>query len=131
MKKLKIEKMGMNIYNDSELEGVTDLTNFRYYIHNLELKDGRKLDVIEVMNGARYTEKSMKKGKSEDHKGTWFSTYYRDNEGVCRGLVELDKELNKDNYKNGNLYTKKTILDKINNISKIKFNDIEEVSYYE
>lgn len=127
MEKLKMEKMGMNIYKDSELEGITDLTNFRYYIRNLELKDGRKLDVVEVMNGARYTEKSMKKGKSEDHKGTWFSTYYRDNDGVCYGLVDLDKELNKGNYKNGNLYTKKTVLDIINSISKIKYNDIEEV----
>lgn len=127
MKILKMEKMGMDIYKDNELEGITDLTNFRYYIHDLELKDGRKLDVLEVMNGARYTEKSMKKGKSEDHKGTWFSTYYRDNDGVCWGLLELDKELNKGNYKNGNLYTKKTVLDMINSISKIKFDDIEEV----
>lgn len=127
MKILKMEKMGMNIYKDSELEGITDLTNFRYYIHDLELKDGRKLDVLEVMNGARYTEKSMKKGKSEDHKGTWFSTYYRDNDGVCYGLVELDKELNKGNYKNGNLYTKKTVLNLINSISKTKYDDIEEV----
>lgn len=127
MKILKMEKMGMNIYNDSELEGITDLTNFRYYIRDLELKDGRKLDIVEVMNGARYTEKSMKKGKSEDNKGTWFSTYYRDNDGVCYGLVDLDKELNKGNYKNGNLYTKKTVLDIINSISKIKFDDIEEV----
>lgn len=127
MKILKMEKMGMDIYKDSELEGITDLTNFRYYIHDLELKDGRKLDVLEVMNGARYTEKSLKKGKSEDHKGTWFNTYYTDNKGVCRGLVELDKELNKGNYKNGNLYTKKTVLDLVNSISKIKFDDIEEV----
>lgn len=127
MEKLKMEKMGMNIYKDSELEGITDLTNFRYYIHDLELKDGRKIDVLEVMNGARYTEKSLKKGKSEDHKGTWFNTYYKDNDGVCYGLVELDKELNKGNYKNGNLYTKKTVLDLVNSISKIKFDDIEEV----
>lgn len=127
MKILKMEKMGMDIYKDGELEGITDLTNFRYYIHDLELKDGRKLDVVEVMNGARYTEKSMKKGKSEDYKGTWFSTYYRDNDGVCHGLVELDKELNKGNYKNGNLYTKKTVLDLVNSISKIKYDDIEEV----
>lgn len=127
MEKLKMEKMGMNIYKDSELEGITDLTNFRYYIHDLELKDGRKLDVLEVMNGARYTEKSLKKGKSEDHKGTWFNTYYKNNDGVCCGLVELDKELNKGNYKNGNLYTKKTVLDLVNSISKIKYDDIEEV----
>lgn len=123
---LKMEKMGMNIYNESELENVTDLTNFRYYIYNLELKDGKKLDVVEVMNGARYTEKSMKKGKSVDHKGTWFSTYYRDNEGVCWGLLDLDKELNKGNYNDSNLYTKKTVLDLINSISKIQYNEVEE-----
>lgn len=124
---LKMEKMGMNIYNESELENITDLTNFRYYLHDIELKDGTKCNVIEVMNGARYTNKSIKKGKSEDHKGTWFSTYTRDENGVCWGLLEIDKELNKGNYNNSNLYTKETILNLINSISKIQYDEVEEV----
>ena len=127
MKNLKMEKMGMNIYGESELEGITDLTNFRYYIRDIELKDGTFCDVIEVMNGARYNEKSLKKGKSADHLGTWFSTYSRDENGACWGLIEIDKQLNKDNYNGGNLYTKETILKKINSISKKQFEDLEEI----
>lgn len=127
MEILKMEKMGMNIYRESELEGITDLTNFRYYVRDIELKDGTLCNVIEIMNGARYTAKSLDQGKSADHLGTWFSTYSRDENGTCRGLIEIDKQLNKDNYNGDNLYTKETILKKINSISKKQFEDLEEV----
>ena len=124
---LKMKKMGMDIYKDPELEGITDLTNFRYYLHDIELKDGKICKVIEVMNGARYTEKSLKQCKSSDHLGTWVHFYWYDESGQCWGLSELEKELGKGNYTNGNLYTKKTVLDLINRVSKIKYDLIEEV----
>lgn len=127
MTKLKMEKMGMNIYKGSDLEGKTDLTNFRYYLHNIELKNSKTCRVIEITRGARYTEQSLKEHKSADMLGTWFHTYYYDENGVCRGLLDIDKELNRGNYKNENLFTKKTILKLINNISKIQYDEIEEV----
>ena len=124
---LKMEKMGMNIYNDSDLKGITDLSNFRYYIHNIKLKNGKTCKVIEITRGARYTEQSLKEHKSADMLGTWFQTYYYDENGVCRGLLDIDKELNRGNYKNENLFTKKTILKLINSVSAIKYDEIKEV----
>ena len=110
---LKMEKMGMNIYEGSDLKGITDLTNFRYYSHNIELKNGKTCKVIEITRGARYTKRSLKNYKSEDMLGTWFSTYYYDENGTCKGLLDIDKELNKGNYENS--------------ISAIKYDEIEEV----
>ena len=128
MEKLKMIKMGMNIYKNSDLEGVTDLSNFRYYINDLELKDGKICRVVEVTRGARYTEQSLKKGKSYDNLGCWFHTYYYDENNNCIGLLDIDNKLNKGNYTLDNIYDKQTILKLINSISKIKFDDIEEIS---
>lgn len=124
---LEMEKMGMNIYKDSDLKDITNLSNFRYYLHNIELKNGKICKVIEISRGARYTKKSLMKHKSADMFGTWFHTYYYDENGVCRGLLDIDKELNKGNYENKNLYTKETILKLINSISVIKYDEIKEV----
>ena len=124
---LEMEKMGMNIYKDSDLKGITDLSNFRYYLHNIELKNGKTCEVIEITRGARYDKKSLRKHKSKDMFGAWFHTYYYDENGVCKGLLDIDKELNKGNYENENLYNKETILKLINSISTIKYDEIKEV----
>ena len=45
-------------------------------------------------------------------------------------LIDIDKELNKGNYNNSNIYTKETILKLINSISKNQYTDIEYIERF-
>ena len=136
MKKMKknnntlyLEKMGCDFFCGDEIEKVSDLNNYRYYIHNIELKDGKKLNTLEVSKGARY-QQTAKGFKHIDDFGCWFHTYYIDNDGACWGLIDIDKELNKGNYNDTNIYTKETILNLVNSISKIQYTNIEYVERF-
>lgn len=126
---LYLEKMGMDFFVGDDITKISNLNNYRYYAHNIELKDGEKLDTLEIGHGARY--QLNKNGcKHIDDFGCWFQSYYRDKDGHAWGLLDLDKQLNKGNYNNGNLYTKETILNLINSISKNQYTNIEYVERY-
>ena len=114
---LYLEKMGCDFFVDDDITKISDLTNYRYYTHNIELKSGEKLDTLEIGHGARY--QLNKNGYK-----------YIDNFGCEWGLLELDKQLNKGNYNNGNLYTKETILNLINSISKNQYTNIEYIERF-
>ena len=46
------------------------------------------------------------------------------------GLIDIDKELNKGNYNNSNIYTKETILKLVNSISKNQYTNIEYIERF-
>lgn len=134
---LYLEKMGCDFFVNDEITKISNLNNYRYYIHNIELKEDLKsdklkennkyiLDTLEVGHGARYD----KNYKHIDNFGTWFHTYYYDNDNACYGLIDIDKELNKSNYNDDNIYTKETILKLVNSISKIQYTNIEYIERY-
>lgn len=126
---LYLEKMGCNFFADDDITKISDLNNYRYYAHNIELKDGEKLDTLEIGHGARY--QLNKNGcKHIDDLGCWFQSFYKDKDGCEWGLLELDKQLNKGNYNNDNLYTKETILKLINSISKNQYTSIEYIERF-
>lgn len=126
---LYLEKMGMDFFIGDDITKISDLNNYRYYTHNIELKNGEILDTLEIGHGARY--QLAKNGyKYIDSFGCWFQTYYKDKDGCEWGLLELDKQLNKGNYNNGNLYTKETILNLINSITKNQYTNIEYIERY-
>lgn len=126
---LYLEKMGCNFFADDDITKISDLNNYRYYTHNIELKSGEKLDTLEIGHGARY-QRNKNGYKYIDSFGCWFQTYYKDKDGCEWGLLELDKQLNKGNYNNGNLYTKETILNLINSISKNQYTNIEYIERF-
>lgn len=126
---LYLEKMGMDFFINDDITKISDLNNYRYYTHNIELKNGKKLDTLEIGHGARY--QYNKNGyKHIDDFGCWFHTYYIDNDGACWGLIDIDKELNKGNYNDTNIYTKETILNLVNSISKIQYTNIKYVERF-
>ncbi len=126
---LYLEKMGMDFFINDEITKISDLNNYRYYTHNIELKSGEKLDTLEIGHGARY--QFEKNGyKHIDNFGCWFQTYYKDKNGCNWGLIELDKQLNKGNYNRTNIYTKETILNLINSISKNQYTNIEYIERF-
>lgn len=126
---LYLEKMGCDFFVNDDIVKISNLNNYRYYAHNIELKSGEKLDTLEIGHGARY--QLNKNGcKYIDSFGCWFQTYYKDKDGCEWGLLELDKQLNKGNYNNGNLYTKETILNLINSISKNQYINIEYIERF-
>lgn len=127
---LYLEKMGCNFFVDDDITKISDLNNYRYYTHNIELKSGEKLDTLEIGHGARYQLDNKNGYKYIDNFGCWFQTYYKDKDGCEWGLLELDKQLNKGNYNNGNLYTKETILNLINSISKNQYTNIEYIERF-
>lgn len=123
---LYLEKMGMDFFIGDDITKISDLNNYRYYAHNIKLKNGEILDTLEIGHGARY--QLTKNGyKYIDSFGCWFQTYYKDKNGCEWGLLDLDKQLNKGNYNNDNLYTKETILNLINSISKNQYTNIEYI----
>ena len=126
---LYLEKMGMGFSISDDITKISDLNNYRYYAYNIELKSGEKLDTLEIGHGARY-QRDKNGYKYIDSFGCWFQTYYKDKDGCCWGLLELDKQLNKGNYNNGNLYTKETILNLINSISKNQYTNIEYIERF-
>ena len=126
---LYLEKMGMDFSISDDITKISDLNNYRYYAYNIELKSGEKLDTLEIGHGARY-QRNKNSYKYIDNFGCWFQTYYKDKDGCCWGLLELDKQLNKGNYSNGNLYTKETILNLINSISKNQYTNIEYIERF-
>ena len=126
---LYLEKMGCDFFYGDEIEKVSDLNNYRYYIHNIELKDGKKLNTLEVSRGARYQQTAKGLNHIDDF-GCWFHTYYIDNGGACWGLIDIDKELNKGNYNSENFYTKETILKLVNSISKVQYTNIKYIERY-
>lgn len=126
---LYLEKMGMDFSINDDITKISDLNNYRYYTHNIELKSGEKLDTLEIGYGARY-QRNKNGYKYIDSFGCWFQTYYKDKDGCEWGLLELDKQLNKGNYNNGNLYTKETILNLINSISKKQYTNIEYIERF-
>lgn len=137
---LYLEKMGCDFFVGDDITKISNLNNYRYYIHNIELKNNLNsnklkenkkyiLDTLEVGHGARY--QYNKNGyKYIDSFGCWFQTYCKDKDGCEWGLLELDEQLNKGNYNNGNLYTKETILNLINSISKNQYTNIEYIERF-
>ena len=134
---LYLEKMVCDFFVGDDIEKISDLNNYRYYIHNIELKNNLNsnklkenkkyiLDTLEVVCGARYD----KNYNHTDSFGCWFHTYYYDNDNICYGLVDIDKELNKGNYNKSNIYTKKTILKLVNSISKNQYTNIEYIERF-
>lgn len=134
---LYLEKMGMDFFVNDDITKISNLNNYRYYIHNIELKNNLNsnklkenkkyiLDTLEVGRGARYD----KNYKHIDSFGCWFHTYYYDNDNTCYGLIDIDKELNKGNYNNSNIYTKETILKLVNSISKNQYTNIEYIERF-
>lgn len=126
---LYLEKMGMDFSLNDEITKISDLNNYRYYAYNVELKSGEKLDILEIGYGARY-QRGKNGYKYIDSFGCWFHTYYKDKDGCEWGLLELDKQLNKGNYNNSNIYTKETILKLINSISKNQYTNIEYIERF-
>lgn len=120
---LYLIKMGNDFFEKDEITTISDLNNYRYYVHNIELKTGELLDTLEIGHGARYG--FGKNGyKRVDDFGCWFQTYVKDKNGCEWAMLELDKQLNKGNYTNDNLYNSATILYLINSISKIQYTNI-------
>lgn len=126
---LYLEKMGMDFSISDDITKISDLNNYRYYAYNIELKSGEKLDTLEIGHGARY-KRYKNSYKYIDSFGCWFQTYYKDKDGCCWGLLELDKQLNKGNYDKSNIYTKKTILKLVNSISKNQYTNIEYIERF-
>ena len=126
---LYLEKMGMNFFIDDDITKISDLNNYRYYTHNIELKTGVKIDTLEIARGARYTSKGANIIKFDDF-GCWFNTYHYKDNGDCVALLEIDKQLNKGNYNKANVYNKKTILNLINSISKKQYTNIEYIERF-
>lgn len=123
---LYLEKMGMDFFINDDITKISDLNNYRYYTHNIELKSGEKLDTLEIGHGARYD----KNYKHIDSFGCWFQSYYKDKDGCEWGLLELDKQLNKGNFNKTNIYTKETILKLVNSISKNQYINIEYIERF-
>lgn len=134
---LYLEKMGCDFFCDDEINKVSDLNNYRYYIHNIKLKNNLNieklknnkniiLDTLEVGRGARYIYTNSGFKRADDF-GCWFNTYYRDDDDVCWSLIDINNKLNKGNYNTENIYTKETILKLVNSISEIQYTNIEEV----
>lgn len=126
---LYLEKMGCNFFVNDDIAKISDLNNYRYYTHDIELKSGEKLDTLEIGHGARY-QRNKNGYKYIDSFGCWFQTYYKDKDGCEWGLLELDKQLNKGNYNKKNVYNKKTILNLINSISKKQYTNIEYIERF-
>ncbi len=132
MEKLKIIKMGCNFWKNDETVKESDFTNYRYYIHNIQLKDEIKekyninkswnLRTIEIMR--RYKQE-IKKNKAVivDRCILGVNIYLEDEKGNQYGNIKFEKDLNKDKLK----YTKENLLYIINKISKIQYNSIEEL----
>lgn len=132
MESLKIIKMGCDFWKDDETVKESDFTNYRYYIHNIQLKDEIKekyninknwnLRTIEIM---RSYKQEVKKNKLVvvDKCILGINIYLEDENGNQFGNREFEKDLNKDHLK----YTKENLLYIINKISKIQYNTIEEL----
>ena len=45
---LYLKKMGCNFFVNDDIAKISDLNNYRYYTHNIELKSGEKLDILEI-----------------------------------------------------------------------------------
>lgn len=126
---LYLEKKGCDFFYGDEIEKVSDLNNYRYYVHDIELKNGINCNTIEIGYGARY--KTINdKIKYLDGFGLWISTYYRDADGVCWGLREIDEKLNKRNFDAKTIYTQAEVLKSINRISKNKYTKIVIIESY-
>lgn len=132
MKKLKIIKKGCDFFKDDEAIKESDFTNYRYYIHNIPLKDELKekfnipknwnLKTLEIM---RSYKNEIKRNKAiiVDRCVLWINVYIEDEKGNQYGNKEFENYLNKDQLK----YKKENLLNIINRISKIKFDTIEEI----
>lgn len=144
--KLELIKMGCNI-NDEDLEK-TDLSNYRFWVKDLKLKNAikviksvynndtqkyedkefsiDKIDILEIHSGARYNDKKER----IDMFGCWFDTEYTiENVGSFR-LLDLENSLNAKNWNSMEInYNKKFILDMVNSITKNEYTDIIEIDY--
>ena len=124
-KKLYIEKMGCDFFYGDEINEISDMINHRYYIKDIETKDGKKIDTIEIMNGARYEEKNGKLQVKDNFK-LWLNTYYYNNNGDCVRLPKIENDVNKLDL----LYTKENVLKVINKISRQHYDVIEIIERY-
>ena len=127
---LYIEKMGCDFFYNDPIEKISDLENHRFYTHNKELKNGEMCDTIEIMNGARYQREKKGNLKNVDMFGLWIQTYQKDKDGCSWGLLDIDHAINKKNYDLSIIYTKKDLLNAINEISKKQYNKIEIIERY-
>lgn len=120
MKELRFKKMGMDIYENIG----SDLESYRIrLIDPVETKDGKTL-IGDVMRGNVSEYKNGKIKKVRDN-ALASDLQYTDEEGntyVYR-LYELNGEYNHQEYKES-YYTKEYLLNKINSISIIKYDEI-------
>lgn len=117
-----LEEMGCRI-NKEERADYIDLTNHRYYIRGLYID--KKAVLFEITKGSKMRfEKSngvkLKKPVMEHDNKIWFHSYWRDQNGMCYGLINIDKELNKIDT----LYTKADLIRAFNTITKYKIEDL-------
>jgi hypothetical protein len=131
MKTLKLYKRGMNFYNDETID--SDIGNFRIVTgdYNIKAKDGNnyfiEFSLWRNRKKARYNHKIT--GKPLKHIkydiinkiGLSINMQYIDKDGFCWGAGELEQSINEKNYS----YTKKDILQAINEISIDEYIDIE------
>ena len=119
MKELKFKKMGMDIYENIG----SDLESYRIrLVEPLETKDGKIL-VGDVMRGNILEYKNGKARKVRDN-ALADDLQFTDENGTWKyRLYELNGEYNHAEYKES-YYTKEYLLNKINSISKIKYNVI-------
>ena len=125
-KNLYLIKMGNDFNKNDEIIKNSDLNNYRYFIHDITLKNNKNLDTLEISSGARYKYKNNKIYRN-DCFGCWIQTYFYKENGDCIGLHEIDKKINLGNYQNdnyNNFYNKATILKIVNSISKYEYNNI-------
>lgn len=59
-KTLYLIKMGNDFNKNDEIIKNSDLNNYRYFIHNITLKNNKNLDTLEISSGARYKYKNNK-----------------------------------------------------------------------
>lgn len=126
---LYIEKMGCDFFYKDEIEKISDLGNYRFYTHDLELKDGTICNTVEITNGARY-QNIKGELKTVDMFGLWIQTYCQDENGYSWGLLDIDKKINQKNFNLSITYTKKDLLNVINEISKNQYTSIEIIERY-
>lgn len=123
---LEIKKMGMNIYEGADL--ITDLTNFRYYIHlpqenvKEEFKTAYTINTIEVMRGYKNEIKNGKMKRLENNMLA-INIYKYDKDGNCWGDLNISDIMTR----NDKRFNKKDLLDAINKLVITPYTDIKEI----
>lgn len=131
MNVLELVKVGCDFFDDDERVKNSDLSNYRYFIHNIDLKPeilekynidtNSKLRTLEI---SRTDENIIKNNKIIvlNECKTWINFYFYDNKNNCFSSRFLETDVNKNKID----YDKNSILKFINRISNIKYDYILE-----